>query len=329
MTQRNPNNRQIPDRRFDEIGGLMNRAAHFSIRCDISNFLESPVDVIEGTGRRHRIERTVNHGVGRCLVVILTITGQSKNVKINADADYFEQYTFDIIKRFSPFSSQRVVKDPSGYHNLNEYRAYMVFDYKDIVEINHEINIPECGIMLTVDRGDGRTRDSTAAWLDRLRGTPYPPVSVPVSGLTAIAVDRTSNVDKLYYSLGSRLFEIGVDRNSRGVEGIYFGNWNRVNGLGSNVEESHTHLTMEQALTGNNEIGVKVFTNRIDAERFMHEKMVTPAKEGSEWERREQGIKLTHSIVKVAGDVIKSILPPVIRAIGTIIGLFTKVPVPK
>jgi hypothetical protein len=147
-----------------------------------------------------------------------------------------------------------------------------------------------------------------------------------ISGIVFAVTDNKWEVDKLFYAIGTKVMEAQISRDSTddcGFDGRLFGKISKING--ERIEKSAVDFSLEEALSGENPLGIKFHTSREAVTREVEEikaarKLLKPEKD----EDKEKSAKLASAWIKAGGEFIKSILPTMLKAGKWVLSFLTK-----
>ncbi|UQT03133.1 hypothetical protein TOTORO_02700 [Serratia phage vB_SmaS-Totoro] len=305
-----------------------------SINVQITNCLSEPVSVREGEGVRHVLQNKNSNKVGTCLILSITFTHNRESVKINADEDYSETYIHDVVERYKDkalFNTQ----SESGSFNRNQmiYRVLAVFDESKIKELGDHLVIPEWGIDIycgALAKKSTKTREL----LDKHHPAMIPENGCKSSGLMVSLNDPNHRIDKAFYRIGSEVFEIDIDRTPGYNEEIALAAWNRINDSYIAEREAVYTFSLDDGLSGDNPIGIKIFTSLEEAKASPENELkqikdaVVKEKQKQKEEKRttdrEEKLKFGHGILKIFNEVVKTTLPIVLSWGSKLFGIFKR-----
>lgn len=330
MKKENPNRSRntLTDKRFNAVAEFTARASHLKITVDICNYLSVPVTCIKSNRILHSIEPSVNNEIGRALVVKLTVKALQSVVKINAGVDYSEEFITELYSRYKDHSKYRILSEENPRKLYVEHLAWFVFDDRDMQDIGDQIEIPEIGLSIRVGRRTNNIKGTFEGIKQMLSPRLVPENGKRSSGLIVNGVDPNHMFAKMFYRIGKDVFEVDIDRDPEQLPGIHLGVWNRINDLDIPVEQNVIFMTLEEAISGENESGFKVYPSILEAQREGEEpakKEKEEDKSGAAWEKKDQQAKVSHTWVKVAAEFLKNVLPATVAIAKGILSLVAKI----
>lgn len=332
MKKENPSRSRntLSDKRFNAVADFTGRVSHLKITVDICNYLGSPVTCIKSNRVLHSIEPTVNNEIGRALVVKLTVKALQSVVKINAGVDYSEEFITELYTRYKDHSKYRIISEENPRKSHIEHLAWFVFEDRDMRDIGDEIEIPEIGLSIRVGRRTNNIKGTFEGLKELLSPRLVPENEKRSSGLIVNGVDPNHIFDRMFYRIGKEVFEVDIDRDPQQPPGIHLGVWNRINDLDIPVEQNIIYMSLEEAISGDNASGFKVFPSILEAQReevepVKKEKEKEEEKPGAAWEKKDQQAKVSHTWVKVAAEFLKNVLPATVAVAKGIFSLLAKI----
>lgn len=313
--------RRIPPTRMESIEKEL-KTAQVQIEIKVLNLLNHPVRLSDNNKAPHVIENKRSHPCGTCLVLQILFNYDYAGVKINADLDYSEEYTHAVMERYSAYALSHVDVGAGAFSTKRQVsRLVMLFDSSSLKSLNNVVSIPEFGLEIDCNI-DSLEKSRESEFLKQNRPVLTPDNGCANSGTMVTLNDPHSRLGRAFYRFGEEVLEIHIDRTPGQVEGVEMALWNKVVDPDHTLKEEVLFLPIDSVLSGENEIGFKIFSsleeafNSPDAElrKIKDEAAKEKVKQRDEKRTnvREEKLKFGHGILKIFNEVVKTTVPIII-----------------
>lgn len=317
---------------FNDVDRYRGISSQFRVQVEVTNFLGCDISIIDSESRLHVLHSKKPHGFKPSVVVRLEIEYNFQEVVIDALADYSEEFCFKVLDKFKNYCHHRVTRNIGHIRGKANYSCLMVFSAAKFLALGHRVEIPETGI--TIVNGNGvREKDRR---FEAMKQPLQPGNDVRSSGITVNIVDPDYKLHRAFFTLGKKIYEADIDRVGKSP-GMFCGFWNQLNPEGVPVEQNMDFVSLEDALSGNNSLGITIYPSIVEAEKSLEPEPSTKRTKTTEtkeeekedpWIGKEKKAKVSQAWIKAAGDFIKSVLPALITGAKWLVGFLAKTPIP-
>ncbi|ATA65375.1 hypothetical protein 2050HW_00040 [Serratia phage vB_SmaM_ 2050HW] len=309
-------------------------ASQVTIEVRVVNLLNHPVMVKENSGNRHVVNPKNVPAAGRCIAISVVFSYANSLVKINADHDYSEEYIHDVLERYKGFASVHVDDtDVFNRFNRNYSRLVMAFDERNLKSLGNLLEIAEWGISIDCSR-DAATRTLESEFIEAHLPNVKPDNDCRYSGVCVTLNDPDNRLPRAFYRIGSEVFEIDLDRTAGCEPGVELAAWNIMMPSMVPMEETRMKFSIDEALSGENPLGLKVFTSLEEAyaspenelKRVKDEvaKEKVKQRDDKRTSVREEKLKFGHGILKIFNEAVKTTLPILVSWGAKLFGIFKR-----
>lgn len=305
----NPRKEQMPLETLSSANDYRTGNCDLCVTVEMTNNYRFGLAVQKSDGTDNEL---FSHGAAKlrdCLIIHLTVIYCTDTVNIDDPQNNYAEASFGLYDAVKGHCMVHFEEEKRRSRNHYRYRMVFVIDETDFNDLGSEINIPGLGMKITrasfVDREEtihDILEDDTGCKISK------------VSGVVVNAVDKDRYVEGLYYALGGQVMKVNISRASIDPDGVTAQSYGRIKG-GNRLLASKSFFSFEDALSGNNPLGIKFHTSRESVLKELEEiqialKQAKPERE----EDKEKKAKLASAWIKAGGEFIKSILPTMLRA---------------
>ncbi|UKS72026.1 hypothetical protein MOA67_gp160 [Klebsiella phage KpLz-2_45] len=313
----NPRKEKMPHEFLVMANDYRTGNCDLSVTMEITNNYRYDLAVQKSDGTDNVV---FSHGTAKLrgyLIIHLTVLYCTDTVNIDDPKNNYAEASFGLYDAVKGNCMVHFDEDLRCSRNHYKYRMVFLIDESDFDTLGSEISVPGLGMRISkaslVDREEtihDIVQDDIGCKISK------------VSGIVVSAVDKERFVEGLYYTIGNQVLKVNISRASNEPDGVTVQNYGKIK-EGLRLLATKSFFSFEDAISGNNPLGIKFHTSREAALKELEMEKAS-LKEGKQSEDKEKKAKVVSAWIKAGGEFIKSILPTMMKAGKWLLSFLTK-----